>query len=154
MLENDINQLLNQYQAKTSKILTVGTVESATGGRVGDRITNVPGSSAYYMGSIVAYSNDVKIDVVGVKEETINSYGAVSPETAIEMAENGRKLLKTDLCLSDTGIAGPTGDTTEKPLGLFYRKSSFFIKPISKRIHTKEINYTIYIIDDTRVIHG
>lgn len=120
MLENDIYELLNQYRVKTAKILTISTVESATGGRVGDRITNVPGVSVYYKGSIIAYSNDIKTDIVGVKKETIDAHGAVSPETAIEMAEGGRKLLKADICLSDTGIAGPTGDTTEKPLGLFY----------------------------------
>jgi nicotinamide-nucleotide amidase len=120
LLENDISQLLNQYHSRTGTTLTIGTVESATGGRIGDRITNVPGSSTYYMGSIIAYCNDVKTDIVGVKTKTIEAYGAVSPETAKEMAEGGRKLLKTDICLSDTGIAGPGGDTSEKPVGLFY----------------------------------
>ncbi len=119
-LADKIAQLLREYQAKTGKLMTIGTVESATGGRIGDKITNVPGSSDYYKGSIVAYSNEVKTGIVGVEEETIESYGTVSPMAAIEMAEGGRKLLKVDICISDTGIAGPTGATPGKPVGLFY----------------------------------
>ena len=118
-LQDEIAKLLREYQAKTGRLLTIGTVESATGGRIGDKITNAPGSSDYYRGSIVAYSNEVKTGIVGVEEETIRSRGAVSPETAIEMAEGGRKLLKVDICISDTGIAGPTGATPGKPVGLF-----------------------------------
>jgi PncC family amidohydrolase len=83
-------------------------------------MTNVPGSSDYYKGSVTAYSNEVKIRVVGVREDTINQYGAVSPEVAKEMARGGRKVLAVDICLADTGIAGPTGATPEKPVGLFY----------------------------------
>jgi len=119
-LADKIAQLLREYQAKTGKLMTIGTVESATGGRIGDKITNIPGSSDYYKGSIVAYSNEVKTGIVGVEEETIESYGTVSPMAAIEMAEGGRKLLKVDICISDTGIAGPTGATPGKPVGLFY----------------------------------
>jgi PncC family amidohydrolase len=119
-LEAEIGELVRGYQAKTGKLLTIGTSESATGGRMADRLTNVPGSSDYFRGSLVAYSNEMKIGLLGVKKETLESYGAVSRETAIEMAEGGRRLLKVDICLSDTGIAGPSGATTEKPLGLFY----------------------------------
>jgi len=119
-LQDEIAKLLREYQAKTGKLLTVGTVESATGGRIGDKITNAPGSSDYYRGSIVAYSNDVKTGIVGVNEETLKDHGAVSPKVAIEMAEDGRKLLKVDICISDTGIAGPSGATPGKPVGLFY----------------------------------
>jgi len=102
------------------KGLTLGVVESATGGLMSHLITNVPGSSDYYQGSITAYSNEVKIKVVGVKEETINKYGAVSSQVAEEMAQGGRKLLAVDICLADTGIAGPSGATPGKPVGLFY----------------------------------
>ena len=102
------------------KGLTLGTVESATGGLVSHLITNVPGSSDYFKGSITAYSNEAKIKIVGVKEDTINKYGAVSHQVAEEMAEGGRRLLAVDICLADTGIAGPSGATPEKPLGLFY----------------------------------
>ena len=119
-LQNEVAQLLKKYQAKTGKLLTIGTVESATGGRISDKITNVPGSSDYYKGSIVAYSNEAKAEIVGVKKQTLKKHGAVSPQTAIEMAEGGRKLLKVDICISDTGIAGPTGATPGKPVGLFY----------------------------------
>jgi PncC family amidohydrolase len=119
-LQDEISQLLRRYQAKTGKLLTIGTVESATGGRISDKITNVPGSSDYFKGSIVSYSNEAKTDIVGIKKLTIRRYGAVSSRTAIEMAKGGRKLLKVDICLSDTGIAGPTGATPGKPIGLFY----------------------------------
>ena len=119
-LEAEIARLIRDYQAKTGKSLTIGAVESATGGRIADRITNVPGSSDYFKGSVVAYSNEVKIALLGVKKATIENYGAVSEQTALEMAQGGRKLLDVDICVSDTGIAGPSGGTPEKPVGLFY----------------------------------
>ena len=113
-LEEEGGHLLRQ------KGLTLGVVESATGGILSHRITNTPGSSEYYKGSVTAYSNEVKIRVIGVKEDTINRYGAVSPQVAEEMAEGGRKVLAADICLADTGIAGPSGASPEKPVGLFY----------------------------------
>ena len=119
-LETEIARLIREYQAKTGKLLTIGAVESATGGRIADRITDVPGSSDYFRGSVVAYSNEVKIALLGVKKATIENYGAVSEQTALEMAQGGRKLLDVDICVSDTGIAGPSGATPEKPVGLFY----------------------------------
>jgi len=119
-LEAEIARLIREYQAETGKLLTIGTVESATGGRIADRITNIPGSSDYFKGSVVAYSNEVKIALLGVKKMTIESYGAVSEQTALEMAQGGRKVLDVDICVSDTGIAGPSGATAEKPVGLFY----------------------------------
>jgi nicotinamide-nucleotide amidase len=119
-LEAEIARLIREYQAKTGKLLTIGAVESATGGRIADRITNVAGSSDYFKGSVVAYSNEVKIALLGVKRATIEKYGAVSEQTALEMAGGGRKLLDVDICVSDTGIAGPSGATPEKPVGLFY----------------------------------
>jgi len=100
--------------------LTMAVVESASGGLISHRITDVPGSSEYYKGSVTAYSNEVKIKVVGVKEETIDKYGAVSHQVAEEMAQRGREILGSDICLADTGIAGPGGATEEKPVGLFY----------------------------------
>ena len=118
--EIEIAELIRQYQAKTAKLLTIGAVESATGGRIADKLTNVPGSSDYFKGSIVSYINEVKMELVGVKKETIENYGAVSSQTAMEMAQGGRKLLGVEVCISDTGIAGPSGATQEKPVGLFY----------------------------------
>ena len=113
-IEEEVGALLRQ------KGLTLGIVESASGGLVSHLITNTAGSSDYYKGSVTAYSNEVKIKVVGVSEETINRYGAVSAEVAEEMARGGGKILAADICLSDTGIAGPTGTTPEKPVGLFF----------------------------------
>ena len=113
-IEQDVGNLLRQ------KGQTLVIVESATGGLISHLITNVPGSSGYYQGSVTAYNNEVKIKVVGVKEATINQYGAVSSQVAEEMAEGGRKVLAADICLADTGIAGPGGATPGKPVGLFY----------------------------------
>jgi nicotinamide-nucleotide amidase len=100
--------------------LTLGTVESATGGLVSHLITNTPGSSDYYLGSLVSYSNKLKMKLAGVKKESLTKYGAVSPEVAEEMAAGGKKALEVDICLADTGIAGPGGAVPGKPVGLFY----------------------------------
>ena len=113
-LAQEIGDLLRR------KGLTLGVVESATGGLLSHLITDVTGSSDYYKGSITSYSNDIKVGVVGVKADTINRFGAVSRQVAEEMAHEGRKVLRVDICLSDTGIAGPGGATPEKPVGLFY----------------------------------
>jgi len=113
-LEEEIGNLLRK------KRLTLGMVESATGGLISHLITNIPGSSDYYKGSITAYGNETKIKLVGVKAETISQYGAVSSQVVEEMAEGGRKILAVDVCLADTGIAGPGGATPGKPVGLFY----------------------------------
>jgi nicotinamide-nucleotide amidase len=113
-LENEIGELLKQ------KRLTLGVVESATGGLIAHLITGVPGSSDYFKGSIVSYSNEVKMSVIGVRAATLTKYGAVSPQVAGEMAAGGKKVLGVDICLADTGIAGPGGATPGKPVGLFY----------------------------------
>jgi PncC family amidohydrolase len=118
--EAGIGRLIREHQAETGKLLTIGTVESATGGRIANRITNVPGSSDYFKGSVVAYSNEIKTAVVGVKRTTLENHGAVSEQTALEMARGGRRLLNVAICVSDTGIAGPAGSTPSKPMGLFY----------------------------------
>jgi len=113
-LEQEVGDLLRQES------LTLGVVESATGGVISHLITNTPGSSDYYKGAVIAYSNEAKIKIAGVKEDTIDGYGAVSHQVAEEMAYGGRKVLAVDICLADTGMAGPGGATPEKPLGLFY----------------------------------
>ena len=119
-IENEIAGLIRAYKSKTGKFLTIGTVESATGGRIADKITNVAGSSDYFLGSIIAYNNIIKMKIAGVSENTLRTIGAVSPETAHEMAEGGRRVLNIDICVSTTGIAGPGGATPTKPVGLFY----------------------------------
>ena len=91
------------------KKLTLGTVESATGGLIAHLITNIPGSSDVFQGSIVSYSNEIKMKIVGVKKTTLEKYGAVSSPVAAEMAAGGRKTLGVDICVADTGIAGPGG---------------------------------------------
>jgi nicotinamide-nucleotide amidase len=113
-LAEEIGSLLKIHK------LTLGVVESATGGLISHLITNVSGSSEYYQGSITSYSNEIKIKVVGVKSGTLKRYGAVSAKVAREMAEEGRKILGSDICIADTGIAGPKGATANKPVGLFY----------------------------------
>jgi len=113
-LEAEIGDLLRQ------KGLTLGTVESATGGLISNLITNVPGSSDYFKGSVTSYANETKINVIGVKAATLKKYGAVSPQVAGEMAAGGKKVLNADICIADTGIAGPGGATLGKPVGLFY----------------------------------
>jgi nicotinamide-nucleotide amidase len=102
------------------KKLTLGTVESATGGLVAHLLTNVPGSSDVFRGSIVSYSNEIKMKIGGVKKATLADFGAVSPQVARAMAKEGRTLLGVDICVADTGIAGPGGATPGKPIGLFY----------------------------------
>jgi nicotinamide-nucleotide amidase len=99
---------------------TISTAESCTGGLLGHRFTNVPGSSTYYLGGVVSYSNDMKMKTLGVQENTLQEFGAVSKQTATEMAQGVRDHFGSDLAIAVTGIAGPGGGTAEKPVGLVY----------------------------------
>jgi PncC family amidohydrolase len=99
---------------------TLAVAESCTGGLVSHRITNVPGSSAYYQGSVTAYSNDIKEAVLRVPHGVLVQHGAVSKQTVWEMARNVRELLHADVGLAVTGVAGPGGGTPDKPVGLVY----------------------------------
>lgn len=99
---------------------TICAAESCTGGLVMHRLTNVPGSSAYVLGGFVAYSNAAKQSLLHVRQGTLIAHGAVSEQTAAEMASGARTLLGSDVALSITGIAGPGGGTAEKPVGLTY----------------------------------
>lgn len=110
-LETVIGELLVAQNA------TLGTAESCTGGYVANQITGIPGSSRYFQGSVVSYSNEVKMNVLGVSRDTLEAYGAVSEQTAREMAEGARKVLNTTFAISTTGIAGPDGGSAEKPVG-------------------------------------
>jgi len=114
LLEVEVGELLRR------KGLTLAVAESCTGGLLGMRITEVSGASDYFRGGIIAYSNEVKRDVLGVPAEVLEEHGAVSPECAQAMAEGARRVCATDLALAITGIAGPTGGTAEKPVGLVY----------------------------------
>lgn len=113
-LEEKVGQLLVEQG------LTLALAESCTGGLIGHRITDVPGSSEYFMGSVVAYAYDAKERALGVRHDILYNHGAVSQETALEMARGVRRLLMTDVGLAVTGIAGPGGGMPEKPVGLVY----------------------------------
>ncbi|HHT68054.1 MAG TPA: competence/damage-inducible protein A [Firmicutes bacterium] len=115
-------QSLEQVVAEIllQKKLTLALAESCTGGLIGHRLTNVSGSSGFLDRGYVVYSNQAKMDELGVKQSTLEEFGAVSEQTAREMAEGARRAAKTDLGLAVTGIAGPTGGTDSKPVGLVY----------------------------------
>lgn len=113
-LEERIGELLRP------KRLTLAAAESCTGGLLGHRITNVPGSSDYFLGGAIAYSDQAKQKLLGVRRETLVEEGAVSDRAAREMARGVKKMFGSDLALAITGIAGPGGGTAEKPVGLVY----------------------------------
>jgi PncC family amidohydrolase len=110
-IEIQIGQLLMERGLK------LVLAESCTGGLVGSRITDVPGSSEYFLGGVVAYAYEAKVDLLGVSWDTLNTKGAVSRETVLEMARGVRERMNADLAVSVSGIAGPGGGTAEKPVG-------------------------------------
>lgn len=114
MLELEVGRKLRELEK------TLAVAESCTGGLLASRITDVPGSSDYFLGGIVAYSNEIKEKLLGVPEEILGTLGAVSKECAERMAQGVKELFEADLALAITGIAGPGGGTEEKPVGLVY----------------------------------
>ncbi|TXI83745.1 MAG: competence/damage-inducible protein A [Crocinitomicaceae bacterium] len=119
----------------TARKQTVGTVESCTGGGVANALVSIPGASNYFMGSFVTYSNAHKIKMVGVKQQTLDRYGAVSKETAEEMAQGGLHALGVEYCVATTGIAGPDGGTVEKPVGTVWISVATKEKVVSKQFN-------------------
>ena len=113
-LEEKIGELLK------AKKMTLSTAESCTGGSIAALITSVPGSSEYFKGGVVAYSNEVKMNMLHVSPETLQKYGAVSRETVIEMVQGVMESMKTDCAVATSGIAGPGGGTPEKPVGTIW----------------------------------
>ncbi|MCC7118143.1 MAG: CinA family protein [Anaerolineales bacterium] len=111
ILEEQIARLLR------ARSLKLATAESCTGGLIADRITNLPGSSEYFMGGVVAYAYEAKVAILGVSWETLNSVGAVSREVVIQMARGARSIFNVEIAVSVSGIAGPGGGTPEKPVG-------------------------------------
>jgi nicotinamide-nucleotide amidase len=99
---------------------TLAIAESCTGGLLSHRLTNVPGSSRYFLGAVVSYANEAKSQLLGVRPETLQAHGAVSPQTAEEMARAARRLFGADIALATTGVAGPGGGTVQKPVGLVF----------------------------------
>ena len=108
------------YTLLRDKNLTVATAESCTGGLLGALLTHPAGASRYYLGGVVSYANEVKKELLGVKNGTLASVGAVSSETACEMSKGAKKAIGASLAVSITGIAGPGGESTLKPQGLVY----------------------------------
>ena len=120
-MHDQISELANKVIGLAkAKNLTVGTAESCTGGWIGQALTSIPGSSAVFMGGLTTYSNDVKMNVLGIPSDIIKFYGAVSEPTAGAMAMQARDLLGVDIAVSVTGIAGPSGGSEDKPVGLVY----------------------------------
>ena len=114
-------ELLNKIYLKLiEKNYKIATAESCTGGLVGHKLTNISGSSNYFDRGIISYSNESKIELLDVPKNIIDKYGAVSKEVAVAMAEGVRRKYRVDVGLSTTGIAGPTGGTKEKPVGLVF----------------------------------
>ncbi len=126
-LEGILGNILSQ------KKKTISTAESCTGGYMAHMITAIAGSSEYFKGSVISYADEVKINVLGVKPETIEKHGAVSQETVEQMAANVRKKLNTDYSIAVSGIAGPTGGTPEKPVGTVWIAIATPDKVISRK---------------------
>ncbi|MCX6157826.1 MAG: competence/damage-inducible protein A [Ignavibacteriae bacterium] len=128
LLEKTVGDLLRD------KGLTLATAESCTGGFISQRITDISGSSEYYKGGVISYSNEAKENIINVDRNTLVNYGAVSSETAVEMAVGVKKTMNADVGISATGIAGPTGATETKPIGLTYIAIS-----IGDKVYSKEL---------------
>lgn len=119
--------------------LTVSTAESCTGGRVASLITSVPGSSSYYKGSVIAYDNSVKKDILKVSDHTLEQFGAVSSQCAEEMALGVRRELHSDLSIATTGIAGPDGGSDDKPVGLVWLAVAYLDKDGVERVKSSSV---------------
>ncbi len=142
-----------KYEEEIGKILIakglkISTTESCTGGLLSSKLTDISGSSAYITLNLVTYANEAKHKILGVKESTLTNYGAVSKECAYEMAEGLYELTNSDICVSTTGIAGPTGGSKEKPVGLMFstiytkdnaRTFKITMPPQTPRIEIKEL---------------
>lgn len=116
-----MERLLDQLAAALlARQQTLATAESCTGGLVGAALTGLPGSSAWYLGGVIAYANDLKVRLLGVPADVLAAHGAVSLETARAMAAGARAATGADFAVSITGIAGPAGGTPEKPVGLVF----------------------------------
>jgi len=129
-INHDLVKLLDE------RLLTISTAESCTGGLVSKLLTDVPGSSGVFMGSVCTYSNEAKEDVLGVNYEDLSAYGAVSEPIALQMARGAKRLFGTDIAVATTGIAGPASDNTNKPVGLVY----IAIAVSEGRYITRELN--------------
>ena len=135
LIDNEL--LIKIANLLKQKHLTVATAESCTGGLISHSLTNISGSSDYFERGIVSYSNNAKMELLGVYKEILEKYGAVSEQVAIVMAEGVRTKSNVDIGISTTGIAGPTGGTKEKPVGLVYIAVS-----TTKNVVVKKFQFT------------
>ncbi len=119
----------------TERELTVACAESCTGGNIAHNITRIPGSSAYFLGSVVSYSNDVKANVLGVSRSDLGRYGAVSREVVQAMAKGVSSLMQSDCAVATSGIAGPDGGTKFKPVGTVWMAAKYGDQVVSELIH-------------------
>jgi len=141
-----MESLIGELCVKENK--TISTAESCTGGMIAQKITSIAGSSQYFKGSIIAYANEIKSNVLNIDETIIEKYGAVSEAVAKLMAENVRDIMKTDVGISTTGIAGPGGGTEEKPVGTVWIALATKEKTIAKKYQfgnqrERNINWTV-----------
>jgi nicotinamide-nucleotide amidase len=130
--DDDLAEILGHILRNKKLFLSVA--ESFTGGLISDWITNIPGSSDYYQGSVICYSNESKIATLGVKKSTLEKFGAVSEPTAEEMVRGVQKLFNSECAIATTGIAGPSGGSAEKPVGLCYIAGRYKEKQIIKKL--------------------
>ena len=135
-MADQLVELAERLQARCVPLgLTVATAESCTGGLVAHALTEVPGSSAYVRGGIIAYANDVKERELGVSGEVLAAHGAVSAQVAVAMAEGALDRLRASLAVAVTGVAGPDGGTDDKPVGLVYVAVAGLGSPTVRRYH-------------------
>jgi nicotinamide-nucleotide amidase len=129
-LEEELYRLLKE------KNLTLSVAESVTGGMISDRIVSVPGISSFFKGGVVVYSNESKVKILGVSKKTITEHGAVSKACVLEMAKGALEVFKTDIAIATTGLAGPTGETKDNPLGtVWFGLSSKFESQVWQKIY-------------------
>ena len=133
MEDKTVAQVLGELLSERE--LTVACAESCTGGNIAHRIVQVPGSSSYFLGSVVSYSNEVKTEVLGVPYSDISSHGAVSREVAEAMAKGSAKLMRSDCAIATTGIAGPDGGTKYKPVGTVWIAVKYGEQVVSECLH-------------------
>lgn len=131
--DKSVSQVLGDLLAERE--LTVACAESCTGGNIAHKITQNPGSSAYFLGSVVSYSNDVKANVLNVSRNDLGRYGAVSREVVSSMARGVSELMHSDCALATSGIAGPDGGTKFKPVGTVWMSAKYGEKVVTELIH-------------------
>jgi len=131
--DKSVSQVLGELLAERE--VTVACAESCTGGNIAHNITRTPGSSAYFLGSVVSYSNDVKANVLGVSRDDLGRHGAVSREVVSGMARGVSRLMRSDCALATSGIAGPNGGTKFKPVGTVWMAAKYGDKVVTELIH-------------------